>query len=102
MSIRLRITKHDDEHIRLEAIQGINHFGFGTFLLNLQPEEIESDNFSKNALLEAHEQSGLNGLEIWEDNRLAWGDASESIIMPTKEISKQKGADNWISNIIVE
>ena len=100
--IRLRVKKHDDEHIKLEAIGKIDHFGFGTFLCDLKPEEVECDEFSKQALLNGKEKSGLNGLEIWADNRLAWGDLSETIIMPISEISNMKDADKWLLEIIIE
>ncbi len=96
--IRLKITKHDEEHILLEGIGGVEHYGFGTFLCNIQPNEIECDDFAKNALMNAREQAGFNGLEIWPDNRIAWGDPSHSIIMPINVLSKAKGSD-WISKI---
>ena len=97
--IRLKVKKHDDKHIKLVALSGIDHFGFGTFLCDLKPEEIECDEFSKQAMITAREKSGLNGMEIWADNRLAWGDPAEAIIMPTKEISRAFQAIDWISNI---
>lgn len=97
--IRLRIAKHDECHIKLEALEGIEHFGFGTFLCQLQPEEIECDEFSKQALVSACPKDGLNGLEIWEDNRLAWGDPSESIIVPIEEISNMTKPGGWVSRI---
>lgn len=99
MDTRLRLTKHDDGHIKCEAIKGIDHFGFGTFLCGLKPEEIESDNFSKQALLNAGEQGGLNGLEIWGGNRMAWGSPEHEIIMPISEISKGAKADEWLKKI---
>ncbi len=71
---RLKVTRHDDNHILCKALKGIDHFGFGTFLCELKPEEIEADEFSKQALMSADNKSGLNGLEMWPDNRLAWGD----------------------------
>ena len=98
--IRLKIKKHDDKHIKLEAIEGIDHFGFGTFLCDLKPEEVECDEFSKQVLISAPSRGGLNGLEIWKDNRIAWGDPSEYIIMPVKEISNMCGAYEWVSQII--
>ena len=101
-TIRLKIRKHDDKHIALQALGGIDHFGFGTFLCDLKPEEVECDEFSARSLIGATERSGLNGLEIWADNRLAWGDPSEAIIMPISEISKMPGADKWLSEITTE
>jgi len=97
--IRLKIQKHDEECILLTAVKGIEHYGFGTFLSNLKPEEVQCDAFSKQALLDAPEKYGLNGLEIWPDNRIAWGDPSETIIMPINEISKMKGAEKWLQKI---
>ena len=100
--IRLKIKKHDDKHIKLEALSGIEHHGFGTFLSNLKPEEIECDEFSKRAMMKATEKRGLNGMEIWDENRIAWGSPSKAIIMPTKEISKESGATDWLSQITTE
>ena len=100
--IRLKIKKHDDKHISLEALSGIEHHGFGTFLSNLKPEEIECDEFSKRTIREATEKRGLNGMEIWDENRIAWGSLAGAIIMPTKEISKEPGADKWLSQITTE
>ena len=97
---RLRITKVDDKHIKLEALNGINHFGFGTFLCDLKPDEVECDGFSKAAMLEATEQGGLVGMEIWPDNRIAWGDPSHSVIMPIEEISNGSGEHSWLMQII--
>lgn len=96
---RLKIRKEDSEHIKLEAIGGIEHFGFGTFLCGIQPEEIDCDQFSKDCLINAKEKHGLNyGLEIWQDNRIAWGNPSETIVMPISEISKALGSD-WLEKI---
>lgn len=96
---RLRIRKEDTQHIRLEALAGVDHFGFGTFLCDLKPEEVNADEFSMRALLGASEKSGLNGVEIWADNRIAWGDPSETIVMPISEISKMVGAKAWLKLI---
>lgn len=97
--IRLKIKKHDDKHIKLEALSDIENYGFGTFLCNLKPEEIECDEFSKQAMIKATAKGGLNGMEIWADNRIAWGSPSKTIIMPTKEISKAFAATDWLSQI---
>ena len=99
--IRLKISKQDETSILLEAIEGIDHFGFGTFLCNIKEDEIECDKFSKEVLVQSSEKSGLNGLEIWEDNRIAWGSPSESIIMPISEISNMTKKDSWLSRINV-
>lgn len=99
MAIRLRISKHSDDALRLEAVAGIDHFGFGTFLLNIKPEEIEIDQFSKDVLLKSRHRPGLEGMEIWEDYRIAWGSPSHYIRMPISEISKDNGANEWIKEI---
>ncbi len=96
--IRLRITKHDDEHIGLYAIDGVEHHGFGTFLYDLLPSQIECDEFSKGVLLCAKDRHGFNGMEIWADNRIAWGSPAVMIIMPVSEISRHEGA-NWLNEI---
>ncbi len=99
MKYRLRIKKHNNKSIKLEVLEGADHFGFGTFLCDIDPEEIECDKFSKEAMLNAVEREGLNGLEIWKDNRIAWGDPSHKIIMPIDEISKAEGSDTWLKKI---
>lgn len=99
--IRLKISKHGDSHILLEALEGISHFGFGTFLLNLQPAEIQADVFSRDVIINAKYKQGLQGMEIWPDNRIAWGSPDHKIIMPIKEISKIDGAENWLKRIVI-
>lgn len=99
--MRLKIRKHDDDSVKLDALEGIDHFGFGTFLLDIKPEEIDADQFSKDALLAGRPKSGLNGLEIWADSRIAWGDPSHSIIMPISEFSIHDGASKWLEEIEV-
>ena len=99
--IRLRIKQHGDSHVCCEAVDGITHYGFGTFLENIQAHQIECDAFSKNALLTASFLRDLAGLEIWRDNRIAWGSPALSILMPIDCISKQDGADEWIEQIVV-
>ena len=100
MTTRLKIEKQDENHIKLTALKDIKHFGFGTFLTNLHPEDVECDEFSKNALLSATAKDGLNGLEIWEENRIAWGYPNETIIMPISEISNMSGKNGWLSKIV--
>lgn len=100
--LRLRISKHDEKHIQLEALEGIDHFGFGTFLCNIFPNQIECDAFSKKVLIESNYQDGLNGLEIWPDNRIAWGSKNHKIIMPISEISKESGSDDWLTKITIK
>ena len=97
--IRLKIKKHNDKNIKLQALEGILHVGFSTFLCNIQPGEIKCDEFSKNALISASEKDGLNGLKIWNNNRIAWGNSNETIIMPIDEISNMSDSDGWLSKI---
>lgn len=105
VTIRLKISKHDEENILLEATSNANteQHGFGTFLTDLQPEEVECDQFSKQALLSAGDRSGLCGMEIWPNNILSWGDPSHTIIMPIKEINSNNHRQNqWVSKIQVK
>lgn len=95
--IRLKIRKYDDEHIKLTALEGIDHFGFGTFLCEIQPNEIDCDEFSKKVLVDSPYRHGLQGLEIWPDNRIAWGDPSHTIVMPIESISNQEAL--WLQEI---
>lgn len=97
MTIRLKIRKHDNEHIHLTALSGIDHFGFGTFLCDIKPKEIECDAFSKKVLVNAPYRDGLQGLEIWPDNRIAWGDPSHEIVMPIDSISNQEA--KWLEQL---
>lgn len=98
MGIRLKAARIDDGHIVLMALEGVDHFGFGTFLCDLKPEEVEADEFALDALTSASGKSGLNGVEIWSDNRIAWGDPGETIIMPVSEISNM-GA-KWLKDVV--
>ena len=66
--IRLKISKYDQSHILLEALEGIDHFGFGTFLCDLKPTEIECDGFSKESIInsdveEKAKEMGYDGIK---------------------------------------
>ena len=97
--IRLKITKVNNSTIRLQAIAEYVHHGVGTFLQELAPEEIECDSFCKEALLAASLQHGVCGLEIWEQNRIAWGTIALEVKIPLVEISKEEGANTWLKLI---
>ena len=99
---RLKLSKADDKCILCEAIEGITHYGFGTFLENIQPKEIEADEFSKQALIATTAKDGLNGMEIWEDNRIAWGSPHSSILMPIDAISNMSGKNSWLNKIKIK
>lgn len=101
----LRIDYNADSgDIALEALrpERFTHYGFGTFLENVDPKEVSISRVALDALLECPERSGLQGLEFWPDNRLAWGDSSPRFLVPTDAINCPKNAKDWIKEFDVQ
>lgn len=72
------------------------HYGFGTFLENINPEEVLISESALEALLKCPARSGLQGLEFWPENRLAWGDPRPYIAVPYDAINCPNGAKKWL------
>lgn len=90
--------------IHLKAVKKerfVNH-GFGTFLCDIKPSEISITQEALDTLLNCSEKGGLQGMEFWEENRIAWGSQSFDFIVPIKHISVHRGAKKWIKEMSVK
>jgi len=98
-SLKISYDK-DKEEIVLKSLnpKRFTHYGFGTFLENVDPKEILISKGALEALVNCPERSGLQGLEFWPDNRLAWGSLSKNFIVPYDSINCPKGAKSWLKN----
>jgi hypothetical protein len=76
----------------------ITHYGFGSFLENINPKEILISKGALESLLQCPERRGLQGLEFWEDNRLAWGSPSPKFAVHLKHINCPEGAKSWLKD----
>jgi len=104
----LKISKakvHDSSAIIVEAIKKdrFEHHGFGTFLKDIDPKEVEITRSALNCLIEeCGERSGLQGLDFWPNRMLAWGDPNISLIVPIEDINCPTSAKEWIKEFDVK
>ncbi|HEY9786003.1 MAG TPA: hypothetical protein V6D17_11415 [Candidatus Obscuribacterales bacterium] len=98
----LRIDKQG-ENIVVRALvpERFTRHGFGTFLEGVKPGEISISKEAKDALLRCRYLSGLQGMEIFNRNILAWGAPSLHIAIPLNGISLHNGAAQWFDECSV-
>ncbi len=101
-TLQIRLTD-DKKGLSLLALskKRFNHYGFGTFLCNAKPDEIDITQEALDALLNCPEKSGLQGLELWADNRLAWGSLSPEFVVPLDSINRMSGSEKWLEQCTV-
>lgn len=96
--------KYDEANflIVVEALvtDRFSYYGFGTFLENVEPEEVRITPRAKEILLSLTERSGLQGMEFWPENRIAWASTSTKFSIPTRDINVPSGAKGWIKNFL--
>lgn len=98
-SLLIELSEYDKGLcFRLTAIElsRFTNYGFGTFLENVKPEEVEISADALAKLLEQPERSGLQGLEFWADNRLAWGSSALVFLVPVEMTNVPEKAKIWI------
>ena len=101
-SLTIEVEEDDgDKCIAVKAlkIKRFTHYGFGTFLENVVPSEVSITQEALNILLECPERSGLQGLEFWPDNRLAWGTPNPYTLIPIDQINVPSEAKKWIKEM---
>lgn len=88
----------EGEHIIVKALkpERFTHYGFGTFLENIVEGEVTITLAAQRILLATSKRSGLQGLEFWPDNRIAWGNLSPQLMIPIEAINVPEGAKSWI------
>lgn len=99
MKCVLRITLMKDGHtlkIQAQSQDRFKQHGFGTFLSNVMPGEVEITKDAFDAIMSQPGRSGLQGLEFWDDRRLAWGSLHQEFQVHCDSINVPDGAKLWI------
>jgi hypothetical protein len=98
--LRLSLEKFEGEdHIRVQALvpERLQVHGFGSFMVDIEDEEIEITDGARTALLAGRSRGGLQGMEFWPERRLAWGSIpNHDFLVPVQAISVPSGAKEWI------
>ena len=99
MKIALNIfCSVDQQYLVLEALmpERFTNYGFGTFLENVDPKEVQITRLALEMLEKEQERRGLNGLEFWPDFRLAWGSLSLKFLVEAGDINLPAKAKEWV------
>ena len=86
-------------HIIVETLspERFTHYGFGTFLEDIKEGEVTITDTAKRILLVVcRERRGMQGLEFWPDDRIAWASRSPVFTIPREHINVPEGAKGWI------
>jgi len=91
-------TSHGERCIHIVCLNPtrLTQYGFGLFLENVDPQEVTAGKGVIAALLEQPERRGLQGMEFWADNRLAFC----AIIVPLSQINVPTAAKIWIKQFV--
>ena len=101
--LRIELVESDGEQcVRLLSLapERFTHYSFGTFLERVQDGEIEITQAALDALLKQPERSGLQGLELSPDRRLAWASPTPRLIVPLTDCSVPGGAKDWLRQCV--
>ena len=103
MELQLRIELVENEGGKYIGVLGYNEerferHGFGTFMQDINPEEIECNQGALDFLLGCPERGGLNGLEFWPNKMLAWGAPDQMFLIPLDSVNVPTGAKVWIKD----
>ena len=77
------------------------HYGFGTFLENVDPSEVRITEEALEVLLRVPERPGLQGMEFWANNLLAWGSPNPKLSVSPNDINVPREAKRWIKQFSV-
>ncbi len=103
-TVEIRLIERDEDkvfHVKALNKDRLTHYGFGTFVENVEPSEIAITPEAREALLAQPERGGLQGLEFWPDNRMAWGDPGPQIEVHPDDVNVPEGAKKWIRQMSV-
>tara|TARA_Y100000034_G_scaffold116016_1_gene153796 strand:- start:1099 stop:1449 length:351 start_codon:yes stop_codon:yes gene_type:complete len=98
-ALKIASFEKDGEDLIVVAAQiedRFQHHGFGTFMCDVEQDEVEITPEALKLILQQPERSGLQGLEFWADFRIAWGDPSPQLIIPCEDISVPDEAKEWV------
>lgn len=99
----LRITMKSKNSVLIRVLrpERIIHSGFGTFVENVKPGELSVTTEARIALESQPYRSGLQGMEIFAGNIIAYGDPRPTIEIPLGDISFHNGAEKWFEKCCV-
>ncbi len=91
-------------YIMLEALkqERFEHHGFGTFLCDIKPGEVQISAEALEVLMGCPYRSGMQGLEIWSQNRIAWASPNLRFMLLAEDVSRESGAAKWLKKCHVE
>lgn len=90
-------------HVVLKALIAarFTHHGFGTFLESIKPGEISISKKAYDVLIGCRYRNGLQGLELFSNHMVAWGDPRPAIKVAVDKISLHKGAEKWLEKCCI-
>lgn len=103
-TVEIRLVERDGDkifHVKAIDENRLTHYGFGTFVENVEPSEIDITSDAIEQLLAQPERSGLRGLEFWPDNRMAWGCPDPEIFVHPDDVNVPRDAKKWIREMSV-
>ena len=90
---------HAHIHIQvLDPERFVGH-GSGSFMCDVENEEVEITAAARDALLEGQERDGLQAMEFWEERRLGWASTDHDFLAPVAAINVPAGAKEWIKQL---
>ena len=97
----LRITL-DGKNVHFQSLndERFSHYGFGTFLEEYDPKEVEITKEAREAILKQPYRHGLQGAEFFcNPVIIAWGSLDMDFLVPLKDICIHDGADEHIRKL---
>lgn len=100
----LRISCVEDTKILFEALkpERFEIYGFGTFLCDIDPKEVSITRQALEVLLNCPYRSGVQAVEIWGENRIAWGAKSCSFKIEPLYICREPESKKWLEKCHIE
>lgn len=94
----IRIDLIDKTKIRIHTLrlERLTRHGFGTFLENIQPGEISISRQALDALQRCTYKAGLQGMEIFAGNILAWGVPMPNVTLELARASRHENTA-WLT-----
>jgi hypothetical protein len=101
---KLKLSTEDEDGevcIRIEVVDPdrFENHGLGTFMLDIENDEVEVSEEARSSLLEGQERSGVQGMEFWPNRMLAWGSRSHRFLVPLGAVNVPPGAKEWIREL---
>lgn len=88
-------------HVRATDAGRLTHYGFGTFLEDIDPPEVWVTPEALALLLAQPERDGFQGIEFWPSNMMAWACPYPEIYVHPSDVNVPEGAKAWIRRVSV-